>query len=97
MAPPQNPKNVPTGGNMTYAALERITPAQLKQLRYLKRMAGNPPTWDDSCELVLGKDWDGTYETLSKAAASWLIHNLQQALVAVSQSPDDLQVGGAPV
>jgi hypothetical protein len=85
MAPkPQNPRNVPTGGNMTYAALERVTPAQLKQLRYLTRTAGNPPTWDDSCALVLGKDWDGTYETLSKAAASWLIHNLQTGLGVVA-------------
>jgi hypothetical protein len=84
MAPPQNPENVPIGGNMTYAALERVTAAQLKQLRYLKRTAGNPPTWDDSCGLVLGKDWDGTYETLSKAAASWLIHNLQTGLGVVA-------------
>jgi hypothetical protein len=70
---------------MTYPALERITPAQLKMLRYLKKTAGNPPTWDDSCHLVLGKDWDGVYETLSKAAASWLITNLQTGLSVVAE------------
>lgn len=85
MAPPQNPKNVPTGGDMTYPALERITPAQIKMLRYLQRTAGNPPTWDDSCHLILGKDWDGVYETLSKAAASWLITNLQTGLSVVAE------------
>ena len=85
MAPPQNPKNVPTGGDMTYAALTRISPAQLKFIGSLQRTAGNPPTWDDSCHLVLGKDWDGVYETLSQAAASWLIHNLQTGLSVVAE------------
>lgn len=97
MAPPLNPKNVPTDGTMTYAALERITPQQLKMLRNLKRIAGNPPTWEDSCRLILGDDWDGVYETLSKAAASWLIHGLQSALVAVSKSRTDLHIEGSPV
>jgi hypothetical protein len=97
MAPPLNPKNVPTDGTMTYAALERISASQLKLIRSLQRTAGNPPTWEASCTLILGDDWDGVYETLSMAAASWLITGLQQALVAVSKSPDDLQVGGAPV
>jgi len=89
---PTNPRNVPTSGNMTYAALERITAPQLKQLRYLKRIAGNPPTWDDSCTLVLGSDFDGVYEHLSKAAGSWLISELQRGLGAVSRSREDLEV-----
>ena len=92
MPKPTNPRNVPTTGNMTYAALERITGPQLKQLRYLKRMAGNPPTWDDSCTLVLGADFDGVYENLSKAAGSWLISELQRAFVSVAKSRDDLEV-----
>jgi hypothetical protein len=92
MPKPNNPVNVPTGGNMTYAALERITPKQLKMLRYLKRIAGNPPTWDDSCTLVLGRDFDGVYENLSMAAGSWLIHELQRGLGAVARSREDLEV-----
>lgn len=95
MAPPSNPRNVPTRGDMTYAALERITAKQLKMLSHLKRTAGNPPTWDASCGLILGDDWDGAYETLSVAAGSWLIHGLQSALLAVSE-PGDLDVQGAP-
>jgi len=89
---PANPRNVPTTGNMTYAALERITPAQLKMLRHLKRIAGNPPTWDDSCTLVLGPDFDGVYENLSMAAGSWLIHELQRGLGAVARSREELEV-----
>lgn len=81
---------------MTYAALERITAKQLKMLSYLKRTAGNPPTWDTMCGIVLGDDWDGTYESLSVASGSWLIHNLQAGLLAVSQ-PGDLDVQGSPV
>jgi hypothetical protein len=92
MAPPQNPKNVPTGGSMTYAALSLATDKQQRALSMLKRTCGNPPTWDDTCRLVLGRDWDGRYDTLSVAAASWLIHNLQRGLVEVSHSPDDLVV-----
>jgi hypothetical protein len=89
---PTNPRNVPTGGVMTYAALERATGPQLKQLRYLQRIAGNPPTWDDSCTLVLGPDFDGVYENLSKAAASWLIGELQRGLGHVARSREDLEV-----
>lgn len=97
MAPPLNPRNVPTGGNMTYAALERITPAQLKQLRYLRRIAGNPPTWDDTCGVILGDGWDGIYESLSKAAGSWLITGIQRGLVAVATRREELDVPGSPV
>ena len=96
MAPPLNPRNVPTDGEMTYAALERITSQQLRMISSLKRMAGNPPTWDATCGLILGEDWDGVYETLSVAAGSWLIHGLQRGLLAVSQR-DDLYVEGSPV
>ena len=88
MAPPTNPKNVPTSGTMTYAALERVTPQQLRAISMLKRTAGNPPTWDATCELILGKDWDGVYETLSKAAASWLINGLRRGLIEVAQRED---------
>jgi hypothetical protein len=91
MAPPTNPKNVPTAGNMTYAALERVTPQQLRAISMLKRTAGNPPTWDATCELILGKDWDGVYETLSRAAASWLINGLRRGLIEVAQ-PEDLVI-----
>lgn len=96
MAPPLNPKNVPTGGEMTYAALERITAQQLRMINHLRRTAGNPPTWEATCGLILGDDWDGTLPTLSKAAGSWLIHNLQAGLLAVSE-PGDLDVQGQPV
>lgn len=92
MAPPTNPKNVPTSGAMTYAAMERCSGQQLRAISMLKRTAGNPPTWDATCELILGKDWDGVYETLSKAAASWLIHNLRRGLVEVSHRAEDLVV-----
>lgn len=81
---------------MTYAALSRITPKQLRMLSHLKRMAGNPPTWDATCGLILGDDWDGVYETLSVAAGSWLIHNIQTGLLAVAEK-DDLYVEGSPV
>ena len=96
MAPPLNPKNVPTGGQMTYAALEPITGPQLRMIGRLRSIAGDPPMWDDTCRIVLGDDWDGVYRTLSKAAGSWLIHSLQAGLVAVSQ-PGDLDVQGSPV
>ena len=96
MAPPINPRNVPTGGDMTYAALQRITSKQLRMISQLKRTAGSPPTWDATCGIVLGNDWDGVYESLSVAAGSWLIHNLQAGLLAVSQ-PGDLNVQGSPV
>ena len=92
---PMNPANVPTRGNMTYAALETIRPAQLKMLRYLNRLVGNPPTWEDSCRLILGKDWDGNFNTLSVAAGSWLISELKRGIVAVSQ-PGDLDFEEQP-
>ena len=95
MAPPLNPRNVPTSGDMTYAALERITAKQLRMISQLKRLAGNPPTWEATCGLILGDDWDGVYETLSVAAGSWLIHNLQAGLLAVSK-PGDLDLDRAP-
>jgi hypothetical protein len=91
MARPTNPKNVPTGGAMTYAAMERATSKQLRALSMLKRTAGNPPTWDDTCELILGDDWDGVYENLSLAAASWLIDGLRRGLLAVAE-PDELVI-----
>ena len=94
--PPSNPRNVPVGGAMTYAALERITSQQLKFLRRLERIAGSPPTWEDSCRLILGADWDGVYETLSKAAGSWLIHELQRGLLAVSERREDLDLPVGP-
>jgi hypothetical protein len=81
---------------MTYAALERVTPQQLKFIRKLERIAGRPPTWEDSCRLILGPDWDGVFETLSKAAASWLIHELQRGLLAVSERREDLEIPVAP-
>jgi len=81
---------------MTYAAIERITAPQMKMLAYLKRQAGNPPTWEDTCRIILGDDWDGLYETMSKASASWLIHNLQAGLLAVSE-PGDLDADRSPV
>lgn len=96
MAPPLNPKNVPTAGYMTYAALGHITTPQMKMLRYLQRTAGNPPTWESTCRIILGDDWDGVYETLSMAAGSWLIHNLQSALIAVSK-PGDLDMQESPL
>lgn len=96
MAPPLNPKNVPTGGNMTYAAMERIRDKQLRMIGHLQRTAGRPPTWEATCRTILGDDWDGLYETLSVAAASWLIHNLQAGLLAVAQK-DDLYIEGSPV
>lgn len=96
MAPPKNPRNVPTRGNMTYAALEPIRSKQLRMISYLKRTAGNPPTWDATCGLILGDDWDGVYETLSVAAGSWLIHGLQRGLLAVAEK-DDLYIEGSPV
>ena len=94
MARPTNPRNVPTGGNRTYMALERITPKQLGLIRRLQRSAGNPPTWDATCGLILGDDWDGVYETLSQASATWLIHGLQRGLAAVRS---DLDIEGSPV
>ena len=96
MALPLNPKNVPTDGTMTYAALERVSASQLKLIRSLQRTAGNPPTWEASCTLILGDDWDGVYETLSMAAGSWLIHNLQAAVIAVSK-PGDLDMQESPL
>ena len=96
MALPLNPRNVPTHGNMTYAALEPIRDKQLRFLSHLKRISGNPPTWDATCGLILGDNWDGVYETLSVAAGSWLIHGLQRGLLAVAEK-DDLYVEGSPV
>ena len=93
---PNNPRNVPTGGRMTYAALEPVTAQQLKFIRQLRRIAHNPPTWEDSCRLILGPDWDGVYETLSVAAASWLIHELQRGLLAVSERREDLELPVGP-
>ena len=81
---------------MTYAAMERITFKQLRMISHLKRTAGNPPTWDATCGLILGDDWDGVYETLSVAAGSWLIYGLQRGLLAVAEK-DDLYVEGSPV
>jgi hypothetical protein len=82
---PLNPKNVPTTGNMTYAALTPISPAQLKLLHSLRMRVGDPHIWEDISRTVLGKDWDGEYHTLSQAAASWLIHNVQTGLVVVAE------------
>ena len=88
MAPPHNPKNVPTGGNQTYAALTRISSKQLGLIARLKRTAGNPPTWDATCGIILGDDWDGVYETLSQASGSWLIFNLQRGIAAVREQSE---------
>ena len=88
MAKPLNPKNVPTGGNQTYAAISRISTRQLGLISRLKRTAGNPPTWDETCGLILGDDWDGVYESLSMAAGSWLIYNLQRGIAAVREQAE---------
>ena len=88
MAKPLNPKNVPTGGNQTYAAISRISTRQLGLISRLKRTAGNPPTWDETCGLSLGDDWDGVYESLSQAAGSWLIYNLQRGIAAVREQAE---------
>jgi len=88
MPKPLNPKNVPTGGKQTYAALTRISAKQLGLIAKLKRAAGNPPTWDETCGLILGDDWDGVYETLSQAAGSWLIFNLQRGIAAVREQSE---------
>lgn len=87
----QNPSNVPTGGNQTYAALAPITPKQLRWLDWAKRTTGNSPTWESDCRRILGANWDGQFGTLSQAAGSWLIYVLQRGLVAVSQDPEDLR------
>ena len=87
----QNPKNVPIGGSMTYAALEAARPKQLGMIGYLRRIAGGPH-WEDDCRTILGDDWDGVYTTLSVAAASYLIHVLQTAIKATADADDDLQV-----
>lgn len=87
----QNPSNVPTGGRQTYAAIEPITHAQLRMLGWLKRTCGSPDTWEQDCRKVLGQDWDGKFESLSKAAGSWLIYVLQAGLVAVTDRGDELR------
>ena len=87
----QNPSNVPTRGNQTYAALGPITPKQLRWLSWAKRTTGNQPTWEADCRRILGDDWDGELTTLSQAAGSWLIYVLQRGMVAVSQDPEDLR------
>lgn len=81
----QNPSNVPTGGNATYMALAQVSARQLGYLNVLKRKAGNSPTWDEDCGRILGDGWDGDYSTLSQAAASWLISNLQRAFAAIEE------------
>lgn len=100
MAPPQfkplNPANVPTGGNMTYAALAPVNAKQLRFLDFLNRLAGRPPTWTADCHTILGKGWDGDFTHLSKAAASYLIYVLQVGLKATADPEDDLQIEGYP-
>jgi hypothetical protein len=86
----QNPKNVPTGGNATYAAMEPITGKQLRMLGFLQRQCGNSPTWQDDCRRILGDDWDGELFTLSQAAGSWLIYVIQRGLSEVAD-PEDLR------
>lgn len=87
----QNPRNVPTSGNQTYAALEPITASQLRMIGWLQRTAGSPDTWESDCRKILGQDWDGDFQSLSKAAGSWLIYVLQAGLVAVTGSGDELR------
>lgn len=94
---PLNPANVPTEGNMTFAALAPVSAKQLRMLDYLRRLAGNSPTWVADCHLILGKGWDGEFPHLSKAAASYLITVLQVGLLAVAEPGDDLQIDGTPV
>ena len=88
----QNPVNVPTGGNATYAALAPITSKQLRMLGWLKRTVGDSPTWESDCRRILGADWDGDFTSLSQAAGSWLIFVLQRGLVEVAGSDVDLTV-----
>jgi len=86
----QNPVNVPTGGNATYAALQPITSKQLRMLGWLQRTVGDPPTWESDCRRILGADWDGDFKSLSQAAGSWLIFVLQRGLVEVAGPDVDL-------
>lgn len=91
MPKPINPPNVPTGGDMSYAALAAITPAQLRFISKLRRLCGNPPTWEQDCSTILG-GFDGPPETLSRAAGSYLITTLQAGLLATREPGDDLQL-----
>ena len=91
MPKPINPPNVPTEGNMTFAAITIISPQQLRFLRKLRQLAGNPPTWEQDCSTILG-GYDGPLECLSQAAGSWLITGWQSAIVATADPDDDLQL-----
>ena len=96
MPKPVNPPRVPTGGNMTFAAETPISREQLRMLAHLRRLCGNPPTWEADCSTILG-GFDGPLEVLSQAAGSWLIGNFQAALAATKDPDDDLQIEGSPV
>lgn len=81
---PITPANVPKpGGNFTYTVFEFATRKQLQWITDLRRKFGYPDTWDQDLATMLGDGYHGDVEELSQAAASWVIHNLQIAYVAL--------------
>lgn len=83
-AKPITPANVPKpGGNFTYTVFEYASPKQLKWIEDLRRKFGYPETWDQDLAMMLGAGYRGDVTQLSQAAASWVIHNLQTAYVAL--------------
>lgn len=81
---PINPVNVPKpGGKFTYTYLTPCTHKQMQWIHDLRRKFGYPDTWDQDLATILGDGYRGNLEELSQAAASWVIHNLQAAYVAL--------------
>lgn len=83
-AKPITPANVPKpGGSLTYTIFEFATAKQLSWIADFRRKFGYPDTWDQDIATILGEGYRGDIKELSQPAASWVIHNLQTAYVAL--------------
>lgn len=91
-AVPIHPANVPTyDGAWSYMHLSPVTGKQLGVIRRQIRRVGDWPTRDGDIALILGAGWEpGTpFERLSRAAASYLIFELDRAWAAIGKGGDD--------
>lgn len=86
---PIHPGNCPTyEGRWSYLHLEPVSESQLRVIRRQIRRVGPWDTRDADIALILGAGWEpGTpLEQLSKAAAAFLIFELDRAWAAVREA-----------
>lgn len=81
-----NPPNVPDyGGNLSFTRLEPISAGQVMLINSLFAKVGvAKPRRLEISEFMLGGEFEGEFENLSKAAGIFLIDMLKKAVMDIS-------------